>query len=122
MQHIGIDIIETTRVREAVERWGDTFLKRIFTGAELERYQSQPPSLALRFAAKEAVIKALGVRGKGIGYTQIEILSDESGKPVLRLYGQAKKFASVLGLTDIAISLSHSREYAVACAAGQSIH
>ena len=122
MQHIGIDIVETARIGAAVERWGDTFLKRIFTAAELERYRRHPQSLAVRFAAKEAVIKALGVRGKGIGYTQIEILSDDSGKPTLRLYGQAKKFASVLGLFEIALSLSHSRDYAVAAASGQSIH
>ena len=122
MQHIGIDIIEISRIREAVNQWGNAFLGRIYTPAELELYRNHPQSLAVRFAAKEAVIKMLGVRGKGIGYTQIEVLSDDNGKPTLRLYGQAKKFASVLGLIDIAISLSHSREYATAVAAGQSIH
>ena len=122
MQHIGIDIIEISRIREAVKHWGNAFLERIYTPAELELYRDHPQSLAVRFAAKEAVIKALGVRAKGIGYTQIEILSGDNGKPTLRLYGQAKKFASVLGLIDIAISLSHSREYATAVAAGQSIH
>ena len=122
MQHVGIDIIETSRISEAVERWGNSFLERIYTAAELERYRNHPQSLAARFAAKEAVIKVLGIRGKGIGYTQIEILSDAGGKPTLRLYDQAKKCASVLGLTDIAVSLSHSRDYATAVAAGQSIH
>ena len=122
MQHIGIDIIETSRIRDAAARWGDTFLKRIYTEAELKRYRGRPQSLAARFAAKEAVIKALGVEGRGIGYRDIEVLADAGGKPRLRLHGRAKKCASTLGLTDMAISLSHCREYAVACAAGQSTY
>jgi holo-[acyl-carrier protein] synthase len=122
VQHIGIDIIETSRIRDAVTRWGDTFLRRIYTEAEYKCYRGRLPSLAARFATKEAVIKALGVKGKGIGYRNIEVLADAGGKPQLILHGQAKKYANALGLADIAISLSHCREYAVACASGQSIH
>jgi len=119
MQHIGIDIVEISRIRKAVSQRGDSFLKRIYTPKEVKLYSSKIPSLAARFAGKEAIIKALGITDKGIGLSDIEILSDEFGRPVVALYGKASKRAQELGIKEIAVSLSHSRSYAVACAAGK---
>jgi holo-[acyl-carrier protein] synthase len=118
MQHIGIDIVEIDRIKKAAERWGRSFLERVYTPAELELYSRNPSSLAARFSGKEAVIKALDSRN--IGLKEIEILSDTSGKPQVRLYGRAQHKAMDIGLSGIAISLSHCKEYAIACAIGES--
>ena len=118
MQHIGVDIIEIARIKKAIDRWGPDFLKRVYTKPELELYLKNPSSLAARFSGKEAVIKTLN--SGGIGLKEIEILSDSSGKPRVRLYGKAQLKAKDLGLTSLDISLSHCREYAVACAIGET--
>jgi len=118
MQHIGIDIIEIGRIRKAVKEHEDSFLKRIYTPEEVKLYGNKIPSLAARFAGKEAVIKALGITDKGIGLSDIEILSDKFGRPVVSLYGKALRQAQELGIKEIALSLGHSRSYAVACAVG----
>ena len=120
MQHIGIDIVEISRIRKAVAERGDGFLKRVYTPEEVKLYKNKIPSLAARFSGKEAVIKTLGITDKGIGLSDIEILSDEFGRPTISLYGKALKHALELGIKEITISLSHSRSYAVACAVGQS--
>lgn len=122
MKHyIGTDIIEIERIEEAIARRGDKLLQRVYTDAELKLYRSQLPSLAARFAGKEAVIKALGKPdGSAAGWLEIEILSDPDGKPLVNLYGRAKEQAERLGLKGIAISLSHSRDYAVAFAMGET--
>jgi len=117
MSYIGVDIIEIARIKKAMARWGDSFLKRVYTEPEIRLYQGKPSSLAARFAGKEAVMKALGAPA---GLREIEILSEPSGKPLLRLYGRARSQASSLGLTSLAISLSHCREYAIACIAGEA--
>ena len=116
--HIGIDIIEIRRIREAIVRHGERFLKRIYTDAELELYQDKPQSLSARFAAKEAVMKALSKPGAVIGWKEIEVLSDTEGKPLVNLYGLAKELAAEAGLSGIEISLSHTRENAVALVFG----
>ena len=118
MQHIGVDIVEIGRIQKAIDRWGSGFLERVYTRPELELYAKNPSSLAARFSGKEAVIKALDCRS--IGLKEIEILSDASGKPQIHLYGKAQHQAEDIGLSDISISLSHCRDYAVACAIGQS--
>lgn len=118
MQHIGVDIIEIKRIEEAIGRSGRSFLERIYTQAELSAYQDRLPSLAARFAAKEAVIKALDA--PGISPRDIEVLSAPDGKPLLALSGSARQKADRLGITGMEISLSHSREYAVAFVVGQS--
>lgn len=118
MQHIGVDIIEIARIKKAIDRWGWGFLKRVYTEPELELYLKNTSSLAARFSGKEAVIKTLN--SDGIGLREIEILSDSSGKPRVRLYGKAQLKARDLGLTSLDISLSHCREYAVACAIGET--
>jgi len=118
MHYIGVDIIEIARIEKAIARWGEQFLKRVYTDSELELCRNQPSSLATRFAGKEAVIKALGGLSNGFRWREIEILSDPRGKPVVHLHGSVRTQASTLGVGDIAISLSDCEEYAVAFVVG----
>lgn len=115
MKHYtGIDIIEIPRIEQALERWGERFVRRIYTEPELKLCRNKPNILAVRFAGKEAVMKLLGTGVRGVCWREIEVLSHASGKPFVRLSGGALKVARRLGLSDIAVSLSHSRDYAVA--------
>jgi len=114
MQHIGIDIIEIVRIQDAIERWGERFLSRIYTEPELRICKKRPWRLAARFAGKEAVMKTLGTGIRGISWKEIEILAEPSGKPFVQLYGKARDKADGLGLDQLAISLSDTKEYAVA--------
>ena len=116
--YIGTDIIEIVRIRQAIDRWGERFLSRVYTGAELALYGRRPHSLAASFASKEAVMKVLGTGARGVGWRDIETLNQTSGKPVIRLYGRARNEAGKLGIREIDVSLAHSREYAVATAIG----
>lgn len=126
MLHTGVDLIEIERVAGAIERYGDRFLARVFTAAERAACAGRVPSLAARFAAKEAVAKLLGVGLRGIGageraaeavaFHQIEILRDQAGRPVVILHGRAADRAASLGLGPIALSLSHTRLHAIASA------
>ena len=118
MHYIGIDIIEIARIKAAIDRWGKHFLQRVYTEPELRQYGKKPSSLAARFAAKEAVIKALGTAASGISWKDIEILSEPGGKPLVRLHGKARGKADALGLGEMAISLSDSREHAIAFVIG----
>ncbi len=120
MCYIGVDIIEIARIEKAIARWGEGFLHRIYTEPESRLCHKKPLSLAARFAGKEAVIKAIGTQTKGIGWREIEILADPNGKPLVRLYGKAQNQADSLGLGELAISLSHSKEYAVAFVVGEA--
>jgi len=115
MNSVGVDIIEVGRIERAVSRWGERFLVRVFTPAELELCRRKPASLAARFAAKEAVMKALGGAQR---WQEIEVLRYASGKPRLRLTGRARARARRLGV-ELAVSLSHCREYAVASVVGR---
>jgi holo-[acyl-carrier protein] synthase len=119
MQYIGVDIIEIDRIEQLIRRWGDTFLQRVFTPAELKLF-NKTSSLAARFAAKEAVLKALGACDKGISWQEIEILADLNGKPLVNLMGKAKLKADESSISKINISLSHSKEYAVAFVVGET--
>jgi holo-[acyl-carrier protein] synthase len=110
---IGVDIIEISRIREAAVRWGERFLRRVYTDSELEICQGRAESLAVRFAGKEAAIKALSAPGI-ISWREIEISSEINGKPKITLHGQALKNARALGLSSLEVSLSHSRENAIA--------
>jgi holo-[acyl-carrier protein] synthase len=114
MNTIGVDIIEIDRIREAVLRWQDSFLRRIYTDIELGDCRDRFPSLAARFAAKEAVMKSLRSGATGIAWRDIEILRDENGAPCVRLHGTAQDKAGVLGLSGFAVSLSHCEKYAIA--------
>jgi holo-[acyl-carrier protein] synthase len=115
---LGTDIIELKRIEHAIERWGERFLRRVYTEKEIERYRGRLPSLAARFAAKEAVIKALQPRDGYIFWRDMEVLTEPGGKPYLNLYGRARSRAEALGIKEIEISLSHSREYALALVLG----
>jgi holo-[acyl-carrier protein] synthase len=90
----------------------------VYTDAELERYRDKPSSLAARFACKEAAMKLLGTGRNGVRWREIETLSHPSGKPLINLYGGALSQANKLGIKEIAVSLSHSKEYAIASVAG----
>ncbi len=109
MQGIGTDIIEIDRIRQAIDRLGQNFVDRLFTKGEQEycrKYQDPAPHYAARFAAKEAIVKALGtgLRG-GLSWTDIEIIRDESGRPTGRVNGR-----------ELLISMSHCKEHATAVA------
>ncbi len=118
--HIGTDIIEIERIRRVIDRWGDRFLRRVYTEAELNIYGHRPHSLAASFASKEAVMKVLGTGARGVGWQDIETLYQPSGKPLIKLNGRAKKEADRLGIKEIDVSLSHSRAYATATAIGST--
>jgi holo-[acyl-carrier protein] synthase len=115
---IGIDVVEVGRIATAIERHGEPFLAKLFTSAEREYCEGQKTSAlhyAARFAAKEAVSKALGTGiGKQAGWLELEITRAVSGAPVLVLSGNAAQFAFENGITEIQISLTHAREYAAA--------
>ncbi|WP_052566918.1 holo-ACP synthase [Candidatus Magnetobacterium casense] len=111
---VGVDITQNDRVKEAVGKWGERFVNRVFTEGE-RRYcfsKSSPiGSLAGRFAAKEAFIKACG---KATAFRDIEVVSDTGGKPSLRLHGDAEGCMRALGITASHLSISHERHYSVA--------
>jgi holo-[acyl-carrier protein] synthase len=113
---IGVDIIEIDRIEQATLTWHDSFLKRIYTDAELESCGNKPSSLAARFAAKEAVMKALGTGG--VSWKDIEVFSNNDGAPIVRLYGKAYNKAKEIGLSAFSISMSHSKQYAIAMVIG----
>ncbi|MEK6567690.1 MAG: holo-ACP synthase [Candidatus Omnitrophota bacterium] len=114
----GIDIIEISRIKNAVRRWKDSFLRRIFTENEINYSQARKFSyqhLAARFAAKEAVLKAIGDASiYRINLKEVEVLNDKSGKPFIRLSGEAKKIKEKKKISDIIISMSHTHKLAVA--------
>jgi holo-[acyl-carrier protein] synthase len=112
----GVDLIEISRIEEVVSRHGKHFLERIYTPAELELCGQRVRSLAGRFAAKEAVTKALGCGIGDITWKEIEILSDEHNAPILQLHGRAAQKADELGLANWSVSLSHSQSHAIAIA------
>ena len=120
----GVDLIEIARVERILTHYGDRFLERVFTPAEILYCRARPAELAARFAAKEAVAKALGVGMRmiardGINWQDAEIIGDARGKPLIRLYGRAAERAGQLGLTEWAVSLSHTREHAIAFVVAQ---
>ena len=110
----GVDLIEISRVEDAISRHGKRFLERIYTSAELELCGKRIQSLAGRFAAKEAVAKALGCGIGDIDWTEIEILNDQQNAPLLNLYNKASQKADELGLVNWSLSLSHSQGHALA--------
>jgi holo-[acyl-carrier protein] synthase len=110
----GIDLIEIERVQEVIEHHGQRFLNRVFTPQELAEVGSNYASLAARFAAKEAVAKALGTGIGSITWQEIEILRGPAREPILYLHGAAKDLAESLSLKQWSISLSHSRDQAIA--------
>jgi len=118
--YTGIDMVEIDRIEKAVGRWGERFLRRVYTDDEIAIYGNQTPSLAARFAAKEAVMKLLGQGQDRIGWQEIEVLAGPEGRPLINLYGRARLEADRLKIRDISISLSHSKSLAIASASGIS--
>ena len=114
---VGTDIIEIERIKRSIERHRQHFLDRVFTEKEQEyclRHRESERHFAGRFAAKEAVVKALGTGfTRGIGWLDIEIENDSSGKPFVKLSSRLQEF---FGATNLSISISHCRNYAVAFA------
>ncbi len=119
-QAIGIDIVEIKRLVKVSKKWGPSFLKKVYTERELAYARSRRfpyQHLAARFAAKEAIFKALGeVEKNFVGWKNVEILNDAYGKPVVHWHGNALKTKRVNGLKDVVVSLSHTENYAVASA------
>jgi holo-[acyl-carrier protein] synthase len=113
---LGVDVVSVPRFRRLMERWGERALGRLFAPEEGAAGLSYT-RLAARFAAKEAVMKALGAGVTSVGWHDIQILSLPSGRPRVQLQGRARELAERLGITRIEISLSHERELAVAVAA-----
>ena len=117
---IGVDVIECSRIQHSIERFGDRFLHRVFTDGEIEYSMSMKfpeRHLAARFAGKEAVAKAFGTGiGKAMGWRNIDIRKKESGEPFLVFSGPAEAFAAKRGVASALITLSHTENYAVACA------
>jgi len=119
---IGVDIIEVDRIRRATARWGDGFLSRVFTAGERRHAiaaRTSAERLAGRFAAKEAVMKALGLGWRRMAWREIEIEGDPLGRPVVRLSGRAAQVASDLGVQAWFVSISHTRDLAVAHAVAE---
>jgi len=114
----GIDIAEVPRIRVAIERHGQRFLKRIFTDGEIQYCESKANRVeryAARFAAKEAGMKAIGTGwNHGVRWRDIEVARQPGGRPTLLLHGKAAEFANRLGATNIALSLTHTAEQAMA--------
>jgi len=118
MYHLGVDIVEIERVERSLTRYGERFLGRVYTDAELKLCRNNVPELAVRFAGKEAVMKALGTGRRGVSWRDIEILRNKRNAPLVYLHGRARSRAKKLGIEEIVISLSHSRDYAIASAIG----
>lgn len=117
----GVDIIEIERLAQTIARHGERFLERIYTGQELADCRNLTASLAARFAAKEAVAKALGTGIGPVNWKEIEILRGARGAPHLALHGSAEQIAVESGLVNWAISLSHSQTHAVAFVVAMSV-
>jgi holo-[acyl-carrier protein] synthase len=115
---LGTDIAEIARIEQSIARFGQRFVERIFTPAEIaycHRKKSSGESFAARFAAKEAAAKALGTGiSHGVTWHEFEVRRETSGKPTLHLTGRAAQLAAKLGVTRTAISLTHTRTQAMA--------
>lgn len=114
----GIDIAEVPRIRLSIERFGERFLQRVFTEGEIRYCDSKANRFeryAARFAAKEAGMKALGTGWNfGVRWRDLEVARKPGGRPTLLLHGKAAEFAAKLGATNIALSLTHTPEQAMA--------
>jgi len=114
----GIDIAEVPRIRQSIERFGDRFLQRIFTPGEIRYCESKANRFeryAARFAAKEAAMKALGTGwNHGVRWRDCEVTRMPGGRPTLTFHGKASEFAAKLGSRNVALSISHTTEQAIA--------
>jgi holo-[acyl-carrier protein] synthase len=114
---VGVDIVEVERIERAITRWGEAFIRRIYTPLEVERAAAPivvGPRMAARFAAKEAVMKALGVGWRDLSWREIEIANDARGRPVVYLHGAARRVAEQRGVKEVLLGISHTHLHAVA--------
>jgi holo-[acyl-carrier protein] synthase len=114
----GLDIAEVSRIRESIERFGDRFLRRVFTEGEIrycEQKTSRFESYAARFAAKEAGMKALGTGwSRGVRWCDIEVVRQKGQRPTIQFHGKAAVIAARLGTKNIVLSVTHTSEQALA--------
>lgn len=115
---IGQDLVDVRRIQESLQRYGDRFKKRVFTEKEVaycERYRYSHENYATRFAAKEAVLKALGTgKARGIAWTDVEIVRQPGNRPEIVLHGKAAEIAKQRGVNKLHVTLGHEREFAQA--------
>jgi holo-[acyl-carrier protein] synthase len=115
---LGVDIAEVPRVKAAIERHGETFLRRLYTPAErqyCERFKNKYERYAGRFAAKEAAMKALGTGwSRGVRWVDVEVVREKGGRPTMKLAGEAGKVAERMGVKNIALSITHTADQAFA--------
>jgi holo-[acyl-carrier protein] synthase len=114
----GVDLAEVPRIRASIERFGDKFIRRIYTATEIayvERKANRFERYAARFAAKEAGMKAIGTGWRrGVTWQDCEVANLPSGKPTLRFHGVAAQFAAKLGVRNVALSITHTAEFGMA--------
>jgi holo-[acyl-carrier protein] synthase len=114
----GIDIAQVPRIGQSIERFGDRFLRRVFTEGEIRYCESKANRIeryAARFAAKEAAMKALGTGwNRGVRWRDVEVRRQPGGRPIIAFHGKAAEFAAQLGAVHVALSLSHTAEQAIA--------
>lgn len=115
----GIDIIEIDRIREAINTWDSKFLNRVYTRSEQDICKQSNASLAGRFAAKEAVLKAINSSAFVCNWREIEILASANGRPLVKLHGNLSAECKKKGIKGFDVSISHCRDYAVAVAVVQ---
>ena len=115
---MGIDVAEVPRIRAAIEGQGERFLRRVYTAEEItycEQFKNKYERYAGRFAVKEAAMKALGTGwSRGVRWVDVEVVRQRGGRPTLALKGEAKKIADAMGVTNIAVSITHTAEQAMA--------
>ena len=119
---IGADVVDVGRIEKALTRWGERFIERVYTPAERASCRRKANALlywAGRFAAKEAVLKALGVGLNGAGFKEVEVLHDAGGRPVVVLKGRAAVAARVLNVSRVLLTISHDTGTAVAFAVAE---
>jgi holo-[acyl-carrier protein] synthase len=115
---MGVDITEVDRIKAAIERYGETFLRRLYTARErdyCEQFKNKYERYAGRFAAKEAAMKALGTGWRrGVRWVDLEVVREKGGRPALALSGEAARIAAKLGVKHIALSITHTETQALA--------
>jgi len=122
----GVDLVKIERIEKIIKRWGNNFTSRIFTSLEREYCEKKKgnkyQSYAGKFSAKEALLKALGLGLRGVNWKEIEIKNDKIGQPIMNISGKLKNIASSKGVRKYFISISHTKEYAVAQVILQSLY
>jgi holo-[acyl-carrier protein] synthase len=123
---LGTDIVEIVRIGSMIERHGELFLQRVYSEQEItycQRHKEAMQHYAGRWAAKEAIMKTLGTGfTKGVGWTDIQIVNQQSGKPVVELSGGALRVSKLKGIDEILITISHCKAYATATAIALQHH